>query len=159
MARPIYILLFLQGSVSDLAGLIPCILVLGVIVVILIAINQNSKRAYQERKEAWDAYQASLFKLKSNPVDADLRQHTLHLGRTYSNLTRDKKGVTVFDEVALMNDINAACAGATTTASSRQESVNSSIEERLTKLTDLKHKGLISEQEYSSRRARILDEV
>ena len=37
---------------------------------------------------------------------------TLSLGRAYSNPTRDKKGVSLFDEVALSNDIGAACAAA-----------------------------------------------
>jgi hypothetical protein len=127
-------------------------LVLAVIVIIVIAMNQSDNRIRQARKEASAAYQESLRRLKSNPADADLRQHTLHLGRTYSNFTRDKKGVTVFDEVALMNDIGAACAGATATVNSRKESVSSSIEERLAKLTDLKYKGLISEQEYNSKK-------
>jgi hypothetical protein len=97
--------------------------------------------------------------LKSDPVNAELRQYALHLGRTYSNLTRNKKGVTVFDEVALMNDINAVCAGATSIAKSHGDREAISIEDRLTRLSELKSKGLISEQEYDSRRQGILDEV
>jgi hypothetical protein len=66
----------------------------------------------------------------------------------------------VFDEVALMNDINAACAqaGAKHEPSSEKASAGS-IEERLGKLSDLRSKNLIDEDEYQSRRRRILDEV
>ena len=80
------------------------------------------------------------------------------MGRTYSNLTRNKQGVTIYDEVALSNDINAACAGAATLVSNKQTE-SQIIESRLQKLAELKSKGLIDEQEYAARRAKILDEV
>ena len=59
------------------------------------------------------SYEESLSELTLAPTNPELKQRTLALGRTYSNLTRDQKGQTIFDEVALMNDINAACAAAT----------------------------------------------
>jgi hypothetical protein len=68
--------------------------------------------------------------------------------------------VTLFDEVALMNDINAACGGAPThPMADRSTPIEQSIEARLAKLADLRSKGLINEDEYISRRKRILDEV
>jgi len=84
-----------------------------VIVVVVVAIGLWWARATEKGKaEALEAYRISLARLKADPRNADLRKHTLALGRIYSNLMRDNKGQTVFDEVALMNDISAACAGA-----------------------------------------------
>ncbi|MFL1526213.1 hypothetical protein [Pseudomonas sp. O230] len=113
------------------------------------------------KTEAREAYQRSLANLKADPRNADLRQQTLALGRAYSNLIRDKKGQTVFDEVALMNDINAACAG----ASERSLDVHvaappvNDIEARLQKLLSLKERNLIDADEYSSRRREILESI
>jgi hypothetical protein len=58
-------------------------------------------------------YKTSLEELKQDPNNPDLRGRTLELGRHYSNLMRDSKGHTIFDEMALSNDIAAACARAT----------------------------------------------
>ena len=149
----------LQRSSPDISSGLPCFIVLVVLVIILVVVHNEGKKAEQARQEAYEAYQKSLARLKSNPINADLRQQALNLGRKYSNLTRDKKGVTVYDEVALMNDINAACAGAASMARPQQGLMSQTIEERLAKLSELKSKGLISEQEYTSRRQRILDEV
>lgn len=102
------------------------------------------------RKEALIAYQTSLRQLKANPSNPDLRQQTLSLGRTYLNLSHDKEGV--FNEVALKNELDAACA-ASGHAQAR------SIEERLAKLQQLLTAGHIDEQEYGRRRQGIIDEV
>lgn len=113
------------------------------------------------KKESREAYQRSLANLKADPRNADLRQQTLALGRAYSTLMRDKKGQTVFDEVALMNDINAACAGAserTLDVHVAPQPVND-IEARLQKLLSLKERNLIDEDEYSSRRKDILESI
>lgn len=109
------------------------------------------------------AYQSSLAKLKHDPTNADLKQRTLALGREYSNLTRDSKGVSLFDEVALSNDINAACAGATrhqppASGGSLPPSAGS-LESRLSRLADLQSRGLLSAQEFQEQRARILQEL
>ncbi len=122
---------------------------------------QAASRAIEAQAQAKAAYEKSLIKLKSNPASADVRQRTLHLGRAYSSLTRSSQGVTVFDEVALMNDINAACgAGVTSPANSEPAaSAKPSIEQRLERLGELKVQGLLSEEEYHSRRQKILDEV
>jgi hypothetical protein len=58
-------------------------------------------------------YQVALEKLKRDPNNPDMRQLTLALGRIYSESIRNSKGRTVFDEIALKNDIDAACARAT----------------------------------------------
>jgi len=59
-----------------------------------------------------------------------------------------------------MNDINAATAGAVAqTLASEDRSSQQSPEDRLAKLSELKSKGLIDEQEYASKRKQILDEI
>ena len=109
------------------------------------------------------AYQSSLGQLKHDPTNADLKQRTLALGREYSNLTRDSRGVSLFDEVALSNDINAACAGATRNqhqASGASPSPNPvSLENRLSRLAELQSRGLLSAQEFQEQRTRILHEL
>jgi hypothetical protein len=122
-----------------------------------------AEKARKIIEKAETAYQSYLAQLKADPTNSDLRQKTLEQGRYYSNLARDSKGVTIFDEMALMNDINAVCGGttnitgATTSASTPITSL--SIEERLAKLSNLRAKGLIDEQEYDTRRKKILDEI
>jgi len=124
---------------------------------ILAAVNQNA------RDKAKAAYQTSLDRLKLDPGNADLRHQTLQLGRIYSNLTRNNKGVTLFDEVALLNDINAACGflggPVAPPVAPSVTGVQPSIEERLTRLDALKNRGLISEAEFESKRSKLLDEV
>lgn len=129
------------------------------IVVAIIAIAMWS--GYKKQRaidEANGAYRASLAELVKRPADAGLRQNTLTLGRIYSNLVRDKKGVTMFDEVALMNDINAACAGAAQPQYNPRAS-DTPVEERLLKLKALREAGHLEEQEYVERRKAILSEV
>jgi hypothetical protein len=127
-----------------------------VLMVIGVIAAANAANAAKEKARA--AYQESLAQLKLDPSNPSLRQETLRLGREYSNLTRDKKGVTVFDEVALSNDINAACAGATVPRPA-PAALAGSIEERLQKLSSLKAQGLVSDAEYEESRRRILSEV
>jgi hypothetical protein len=70
------------------------------------------------------------------------------------------KGVTIYDEVALANDINAACAAAGHLAlQASVTSTSQSIEDRIERLKSLFDKKVITEQEYKERRAKLLDEV
>lgn len=98
------------GSASG-DGTPPCcifflvFLVLAVAIGIGFAISQS--RALERARQA---YATSLQQLKQDPNNPDLRQRTLQLGRAYANMVKNPK---IFDEVALMNDINAACAHAT----------------------------------------------
>jgi hypothetical protein len=131
------------------------LLIIGAIIAVLII---QARAKHKRLREAKTEYMTSLARLKSDPTNADLKQQTLALGRAYSNLTRDSKGVTVFDEVALSNDINAACAGATRTAF-QLSGQPQSIDTRLAKLAELKRQGLISDDEFRDQRARILREL
>ncbi|HEY0023225.1 MAG TPA: SHOCT domain-containing protein [Longimicrobium sp.] len=127
-----------------------------VIFIIVAIVSANGKAAALEA--ARQAYQNSLTKLKNQPTNADLKQQTLALGRAYSNLTRDSKGVTMFDEVALSNDISAACAGATARLVASPD-VRDTPEGRLEKLAALRTRGLVDDQEYQTERRRILGEI
>lgn len=154
------LLLYFQNNSGDpTAGFLCCGGIIFVIIILAVAANSDAKRQAAVLAGARDAYQNSLIKLKTNPTSADLRQKTLNLGRTYSNLTRNKSGVTVFDEVALMNDINAACAGAAVVSERKSTSPKKTIEERLERLAELKVQGLIDEEEFATRRQKILDEI
>ena len=121
----------------------------------------DNKQKKQALEEARQSYVQSLTDLKQLPRNADLKQRSLALGRAYSNLTRDKKGQTVFDEVALMNDINAACADAAAILNPdiTAQPVAESVEARLRTLLALKERGLIQPAEYDKRRAEILASI
>lgn len=140
---------------------------LGIGVSVFVKIQDDAKRKGKNEEklkllnEIKPAYLNSLGRLKSQPTNADLKQNTLELGREYSERTRKLQGIngiTIFDEMALMNDINTACAGATS-VSMKEATNNQTILERLSKLSELKDKNLINEQEYETRRLKILDEI
>jgi hypothetical protein len=141
---------------NDAGCIIFALMAIALFVGLAILAAQNSGRANALR-EAQEAYQSSLTALKASPTNADLKGTTLQKGRIYSNLTRNNKGVTMYDEVALMNDINAACAGAG--ASQPATNNDRSIDERLARLQQLRERELISAQEYEQRRAEIIKEV
>ena len=111
---------------------------------------------YTEWKGALQSYQDLLRQLRQSPTDPQLKQKTLEAGRNYSAWTRRGKGVTVFDELALSNDIAAACAAA---ASIVPAAPTLTLEQRLERLQGLKQKGLISDQEYNAKRSQILAEL
>ncbi|GGP27940.1 SHOCT domain-containing protein [Silvimonas amylolytica] len=131
-------------------------IVVGLLLIFVGAIYLAHKKE-KEKEAARVAYVNSLEQLKSSPTDADLKQTTLALGRIYSNLTRDKKGQTIFDEIALMNDIGAACAAAS--SADRTPNISTSAEERLGKLVALREAGLINETEFSEKKKEILNSL
>ena len=104
----------------------------------------------QRRRATLIAYQTALGNLKADPTNADLKQRALALGRAYARLTREQKAVTIFDEMALSNDISAATAGAGRTLSA---------EDRLQALDTLRAKGLVSDAEYTQKRQKLIDEM
>lgn len=109
------------------------------------------------------AYHASLETLTGDPTNPRLRKATMEFGRVYSNIARNNNGVALFDEVALMNDINAACGGITAISNSGNPptppDAGLSIQDRLTKLRQLKEHGFISESEYEKKRQQLISEV
>ena len=119
----------------------------GVIVVVFIIWSNKME-------EAKKAYYRSLEKLINNPTNMNIRQEMLYLGRVYLKLTN----ASVFNEMALMNDFNAATASVVEIKESEEYS-NDSIEARLQKLTRLMENGLLTEDEFQSKRKDILDEI
>ncbi|HXH38775.1 MAG TPA: SHOCT domain-containing protein [Thermoanaerobaculia bacterium] len=149
-----------EHDMENMGSIFMRLLIFGGIVAIVVSNENASAKARDAVMKARSIYHASLAQLKATPGSADLRQETLRLGRVYSNLTRNKKGVTVFDEVALMNDINAAAGGAQPNREGLPSgSAHLQIEERLRNLAALKSQGLLDEHEYAARREKILDEV
>ena len=132
-----------------------CMLVWGAIKAGKENAKEEQKKA-QELKQAQSAYETALAKLKENPNNPDLKGNALKTGRQYANLCRDKEGNTIFDEVALMNDINAACAAAQLNP---PQTGQSDIEERIKTLDRLLANGMIGQTEYQQRRKRILDSL
>lgn len=133
-----------------------------VLIVIVVLVGFSFWMAHQKKRElaaAKAAYHGSLTELKQDCTNPDLKQRTLALGRAYSNLTRDKKGVTMFDEVALSNDISAACAGASRIAGTGPSSSGQSAGDRLAQLSELHKKGLIDRREFEEKRSHIMGEL
>ena len=110
------------------------------------------------KAQALAKYKNALNELKKEPGNADVRQRTLELGRIYANLVRNNKGHSIFDEVMLMNDINAACA-ATQAVVANAAIPDVSTEARLRRLQSLREQGLLDAAEYDQRRKEILDQV
>ena len=175
------ILYFLLQTSGDLAlTFVSCVVVITLIVIyILMRIKQINKTNQKEQElnkkaylaketarkkvqEAYLSYQKSLQELKATPSNPDLKQRALKLGRAYAEISRSFVGdpaITIYDEMSVMNDINAACAAASNPNQARNSSVLINIEERLLNLQNLKKRGLIDDSEYDSKRKRILGEI
>lgn len=146
-----------------------CLIILVVLVVVVLVVRSNAARAREQAlAEARGNYQSALGLLKRDPTNATLRQRALDAGRTYAGLSREDKGATVFDEVALKNDLDAATAGAVSVASPAPAAPPApapvlaaapSVADRLRQLDDLKAQGLITDDEHQARRAKILEGV
>ncbi|HEY3779581.1 MAG TPA: SHOCT domain-containing protein [Fimbriimonadaceae bacterium] len=137
-----------------------CLLFAAVVIAAAIALGISQANA---KEKARIAYDNALTQLRQHPTDPAKRIAALSRGRIYSNLSRNQKGVALYDEVAIQNDIGAATAGAvhqvpqTPAPSPAVPSVSPA--DRLEKLDDLRTRGLISEDEYQNQRARILADL
>ena len=127
--------------------------------------SEGERAERQEHLERLDRAMSEYFNclevLKMDPTNADQKQLTLALGRKYSEMSRTLSSlnptVTIYDEVAVMNDIQACTGGSSVKELTLQNS--RPTEERLSKLLDLKIAGLISHDEYKERRQKILDQI
>ncbi|HRH40476.1 MAG TPA: hypothetical protein PKY82_02440 [Pyrinomonadaceae bacterium] len=140
------------------SGALGIIIVLLLFAVIGFLLYRKQSARYKKKADIFKKYQQSLSRLRTNPNDAELKQRTITLGRTYSNLTRNKNGDIAFDEMALMNEINAACANAQP-VQFQNSTTKSTIQERLLQLQKLKEQNLLSDNEYNARRQQILNEI
>lgn len=119
---------------------------------------QRSKERERVIKEAWEKYWTALQQLRQVPHSSERREATLTAGREYVRLVREGGRETVFDEVALMNDINAA-AGQQVSATVGQAGPQLSHEERLMRLQKLAAEGHLTKEEYVEARKRLLSEL
>lgn len=144
--------------------------VLSAIMVSLSGLSEVRERRYldlvlwggQRVAKAKAAYQASLQALTNDPANPELLQRTLELGRACSRITRRSRSVTIFDELALLNDINAASGGRMAIAPSKDSYPSTgtlTMEDRLAQLARVKERGLISDAEYLAKRQKVLDEL
>lgn len=111
---------------------------------------------------AREDYELMLSKLKKKPTSPELKQAALNAGRHYASLARASNGTTIFDEMMLKNDLDAASAGAVAApvdvvAPAAPAPV--SVEQRLAQLDALRAKGIVTDDEYATRRQKILDEL
>lgn len=137
-----------------IAGIVLIMLLVGGI----ITANNKSKELMRVKQHYLDSLNA----LKRNPNSSEIRQRTLSFGRAYASSAKNSSGTTVFDEVALKNDIDAACAGAVVAKreiAMPSKGKTSSVEERLMHLDSLKAKDLINYDEYVERRNQILSDL
>jgi cytochrome c-type biogenesis protein CcmH/NrfG len=105
-------------------------------------------------------YSKALDELRQDPNNSNKREEALTLGRRYADLVREDKRTT-FDEVALMNDLNAIQPTASIETVEVNKSADSpvSTEQRLNKLEHLRSEGLITDAEYQQHRSEIIDEI
>lgn len=141
---------------------VACLIILALAIVAIVAVLIGRANAQDDEKKrlqaAFDAYQSALARLKKDPTNADYKQHALQVGRAYADFSRrqqNQRGVTIFDEMALSNDISAATAG----AGAVQVAPRESVESRLQQLEGLRTKGLISATEYDEKRKRLIAEM
>lgn len=140
-------------------GTVACFVLPILVIAIVLFARAAERRAAEKRlMEAGDRYRAALAKLKKEPTSATLKESALALGREYASYAR-KSSVTVFDELALGNDLSAATAGAFAAAVTAAPAPTSSVEERLRQLEGLRQKGLITDAEYATRRTALINSV
>lgn len=137
-----------------------CLVVLVVFLIGFIALAthqmKSAEAAEKRQKDAYTSYQEALGQLKGDPTNADKKQYALQAGRFFAQVTREQKAVTVFDEVALSNDINAATAGAT---KAQPAPTVGSVEERLHALDALHAKGVLTAAEHAAKRQQLIDQM
>jgi hypothetical protein len=141
-----------------------CAIPILVLAFIVIMLAHGHGKLVDATRKAYKLYLDSLNRLKRDPHNPHLRETTLALGRHYVLLLRSSHGPTTFDEVAILNDINAACARAGTIPPIVQSPTATSapaatVEERLARLDDLLAKRAITDAEHKQKRGEILAEL
>ena len=134
------------------------------LVALLWTVQSDRESKAKPAREAQENYHKALEYLKQNPADPIAHESALAWGREYARRARivqatgslvSRPGrVTVFDEVALSNDIAAACAAAGTPG--EPDSLHPPLEDRLATLDHLRSTGAITQDEYECQRVRLL---
>lgn len=121
--------------------------------------QEDKKRRLEERskriQEAKIGYSAALDQLRKDPGNTELRETALQQGRIYANLARDDRR-SMFDEVALMNDLSAI---QPTTQATDPNKTTKDVKSRLIDLESLYNDGIITKEEFEERRNEILSEL
>ncbi|HVL38843.1 MAG TPA: SHOCT domain-containing protein [Fimbriimonadaceae bacterium] len=140
------------------------LVILGVAAVIMVVVMIAQSQAKEQAKQA---YRAALEHLKMHPADPRAREDALAKGRIYSNMTRNGPGVAIYDEMAIKNDLDAACAAHAAGPPVRGHfdvprvngSLNFGVDEpaaKLQRIKELHQRGLISDEEFSQKKAEVL---
>lgn len=129
------------------------LLAIGGVVGVVMAVSQAKAMA-----AAKAAYEAALAALSAEPHSNDRRIAALNAGRHYAELARKKagsKGVALFDEVAMQNDLTARL-GAGATSPAKTASGGDDRVAKLTKLAELRDKGVLSPEEFDAEKKKLL---
>lgn len=129
----------------------------GIPVILLALWIYTTEQKKKQIEEARDNYRRALEKLREKPASNDLRESALKYGRYYVALASNYKGST-FDEVGLLNDLNAIQAPVAAQVASAEPSQRD-VKARLDKLALLHNDGVITKEEYETRRSQILSEL
>ena len=131
------------------------LLAVGTIAIVAVIVYQ-----VKEVSRAAKVYQSSLDQLARNPKDPRKRMLALAMGRNLANLVNNRKGVSQADEIKIMNDLQAACAGDPLDPVPIPEIDPTldpeSVEGRLAKLNNLLALGHLSGQDYVVKRRELL---
>lgn len=158
-------------TVADMQALVWLIVAAAAIFAFGMFIDGGSVARGKRLAETRAEYDEALARLRGDPTSAFYRQRALEVGRALAALSRESGAVTVFDEMALKNDLDAAAAGATVLtapiapAASKAPATPApaagapSVADRLRLVADLRTQGLISEEELQARRSKILEGV
>jgi len=132
------------------------------VLIFLWGLRSERREKAKAREDAAAQYQGALAKLRDAPADEAAMQETLRLGKTYVDLVRFDKNKS-FDEVALMNDLNAVQPASTSLDSIAEATAEpadpDSAVSRLAKLREKRAKGLLTDAEYHEKQLAILDEI
>lgn len=111
-------------------------------------------------------YEAALAELAADPENNTKRVAALDAGRAYVQVAKQvagKKGVAVFDEMALQNDLTMRLGNQAKIASEMHRArpatsdlTGTSRLERLEKLAALRTQGVLSEAEFQDEKAKVL---
>lgn len=161
---PILTFLIIQSSNRDDAGGGLCggtgfLLLITVVLALVVSFKAESKRLNEVREN----YFSALADLRRDPTNRHLREYTFVLGRIYSELTRSREEGAVYDEIALSNDIIAACAAPVSPSPPSSKLVafegQESADIRLQKLEGVPSLALIPEEESERMRRRLREEI
>ena len=136
--------------------LLACPVVL--IAVVFVAAVRGGK-VFRERSLGMEQhYREALGRFRADPGNTELRRAALDAGRKYSQYARKMGTDPYFDEAAIMNDLNATAPSASAAMEPVAEP-KQTIADQLKTLDDLWNQGLITEDEYHTRRTAILEDV